>query len=167
MANYTMELRDVIASGVTVFDFTYPKLVGKDYTALEQSFIDRYYFREIGSETVDKFKHYLKSMFMERIAHYNRLWKADMTELKVLQTNKSIGSDSNTAKSVFNDTPDSSMGNSDYATSLTDNTGNGSYENSGYSGKTEVEMMELYIDKLRDLDTQFIDEFDVLFMQIF
>lgn len=166
MANYTAEIRFLISYGNVIFDFDYPKLDGIDYPALEQQFIDRNYFREIGFDTVDKFKHHLKSTWLASINGYNRRKKQFLDHIDTIEplsNFKSTGS--NTSKQVFNDTPMSKLGDVDYATSVTD--GTGEMDNGGYSGLTEMELLEKYYDHYRDLDDEFLNKFDCLFMQIF
>ena len=68
--------------------------------------------------------------------------------------------------SVFNDTPKNALDfgtEATHASSITHNAQN----NTGLTGLTEIEALELYHDKIKDIVSEFYDSFDNLFMQIF
>lgn len=163
MSKYTAELRTILANNFQIFDFDYQRnekaqeIVSDEM--LEQGFIDRYYFREVGFETLERFKHYLKTQWLESIANFDKLLIAYNEDVNI-----KINMTTNTKnKSVFNDTPSSSLGNEDYATSITNN----NQDVSGIAGITEIELLELYHDKIKDIQSEYYDSFDNLFMQIF
>ena len=64
MSKYTLELNEVIEylteNGEKLFDFDYDLPAEVDTEKLEQAFIDYYNFREIGFETIARFKARLK-----------------------------------------------------------------------------------------------------------
>lgn len=64
MSKYTLELNEVIdyltENGEKLFDFDYDLPAEVDTAKLEQAFIDYYNFREIGFETIARFKARLK-----------------------------------------------------------------------------------------------------------
>lgn len=88
----------------------------------------------------------------------------------------SSSTDSSTEnRSVFNDTPSSSLGDKDYATSITDDNGNTSSTTSGETNgdknstdvkkwnesgrnKAEIELAEIYITRLKDTVNDFVNE---------
>ena len=78
MATYTVELRKMMSEyGITIFDFDYPfytsdKQVKKEF---EELFINRYYFHEIGAETVDRWKQMLKARLMLKMPYYTQLYQ--------------------------------------------------------------------------------------------
>ena len=68
--------------------------------------------------------------------------------------------------SVYNDTPKNALDfgtEATHASSITHNT----QTNKGLAGLTEIEALELYHDKLKDIVSEFYNSFDNLFMQIF
>ena len=76
MAQYTVELRELIENGVDIFSFNYPIYDENHREELEKKIINHYYFREIGFETVGRFKHYLSMTMNEIMPKYNRIYKA-------------------------------------------------------------------------------------------
>jgi len=152
VAKYTTQIRTVVESGYPLFDFPYP-LFDENYKGvLEQKIIDRYYFREIGFETLGQFKHFLKTKLNEIMPYYNQLYlteglvtaadfninldntitkttSVDQTTSNTSEaaatrlangTNDVDSSGTNTAKTIFNDTPQARLQGLDYATNVTD-----------------------------------------------
>ena len=166
MSKYTAELRTIIDNNFDIFDFTYTRssesqaIVSNE--KLQQGFIDRYYFREVGFETLERFKHKLKTQWLESIENFDKLLVAYSQSV-----NPKVNMTSNAQNtSVFNDTPKNSLDfgtEATHASSITHNTQN----NTGLAGLTEIEALELYHDKLKDIVSEFYDSFDNLFMQIF
>lgn len=67
----TLELRQVIAGGVDIWDFDYPSYYkGEDKKAFEQKVIDHFYLRQIGAETVGRFLHYFRRTVREIMPYY-------------------------------------------------------------------------------------------------
>ena len=166
MSNYTAELRTIVENGFDIFDFVYTRssasqAIVSDET-LEQCFIDRYYFREVGFETLERFKHKLKTQWLESIENFDKLLIAYNQSINI-KTNVS----SNTQNtSIFNDTPKNALDfgtEASHASNITQNI----QTNAGLAGLTEIEALELYHDKLKDIVSEFYDSFDNLFMQIF
>ena len=166
MSKYTAELRTIIANNFDIFDFTYTRSSESQAIVsdqkLEQGFIDHYYFREVGFETLERFKHKLKTQWLESLGELDKL---------LVAYNESINPKANIIStvqntSIFNDTPKNALdfgAESSHATNITHNTQN----NTGLAGLTEIEALELYHDKLKDIVTEFYNSFDNLFMQIF
>ena len=166
MSKYTAELRTIIDNNFDIFDFTYTRssesqsiVSDKD---LQQGFIDRYYFREVGFETLERFKHKLKSQWLESIENFDKLLVAYSQSI-----NPKVNMSSNTQNtSVFNDTPKNALDfgtEATHASNITHNT----QTNVGLAGLTEIEALELYHNKIKDIVSEFYDSFDNLFMQIF
>lgn len=166
MSKYTAELRTIIDNNFDIFDFAYTRssesqaiISDKD---LQQGFIDRYYFREVGFETLERFKHKLKTQWRESIEDFDKLLVAYSQSI-----NTKVNMSSNTQNtSVFNDTPKNALdfgAESSHASNITHNT----QSNVGLAGLTEIEALELYHDKIKDIVSEFYDSFDNLFMQIF
>lgn len=84
MAEYTVELRTIVDHGINIFDFRYPFYDESKRLDFEESFIRHFYFREIGCETVDRFKHYLKDKMLTVFPYYNSLFEASKIEYNIL-----------------------------------------------------------------------------------
>ena len=165
MSKYTSELYKFIDI-YDIFDFQYPRsdesktiISNED---LQAGFINRYYFREIGFETIERFKHKLKTQWLESIGNFDKLLVAYNESI-----NPKVNMSSNTQNtSVYNDTPKNALdfgAESSHASNITHNT----QTNVGLAGLTEIEALELYHDKLKDIVSEFYNSFDNLFMQIF
>lgn len=166
MSKYTAELRTIIDNEFDIFDFEYTRSgASQDIVSdddLEQGFIDHYYFREVGFETLERFKHKLKTQWLESIQNFDKLLVAFNESI-----NPKANISSNTQNtSVYNDTPKNALDfgtEATHASSITHNT----QTNGGLSGLTEIEALELYHDKIKDIVSEFYNSFDNLFMQIF
>lgn len=83
----TVELGEIVASGVNVWDFDYPvpapqvNYNGKtakvpfDKKAFEQKILDHYRFRQIGQETVGRWLHYFRTRIREIMPYYVQLYE--------------------------------------------------------------------------------------------
>lgn len=83
----TVELGDIVASGVNVWDFEYPvpadtvhyngktAKVPFDKKAFEQKILDHYRFRQIGQETVGRWLHYFRTRIREIMPYYVQLYE--------------------------------------------------------------------------------------------
>ena len=140
MSKYTAELRTIIDNNFDIFDFAYTRssesqaiISDKD---LQQGFIDRYYFREVGFETLERFKHKLKTQWRESIEDFDKLLVAYSQSI-----NTKVNMSSNTQNtSVFNDTPKNALdfgAESSHASNITHNT----QSNVGLAGLTEIEAL--------------------------
>lgn len=87
MAKYSIELRDVVATH-NIFDFKYPFYDENKRPDFEQAFIRHFYFREIGCDTVDRFKLYLQDKMNIVFPYYNELFKSASIEYDVLDNYK-------------------------------------------------------------------------------
>ena len=163
MSKYTAELRTILDNDIDIFDFEYTRLPESQAIIsdddLEQGFIDRYYFREVGFETVERFKHYLKVHWRENIEVFDKLLIAFNSEIDPISNMNSVIEN----KTVFEDTPKSKLGSTDYATNITSSRQSAS----GSSGTSQIELLEQYHDKIKDIITEFYDRFDELFMQLY
>jgi hypothetical protein len=83
MAKYSVELGDIVKSGLKVFNFDYEFYDPNKKPEFEQLFIDHFLFREIGTETVGRFQHYLKVKCHEVLPYYNLLFKTALYEYDV------------------------------------------------------------------------------------
>ena len=83
----TVELGDIVASGVDVWAFDYPvpadtvhyngktAKVPFDKQAFEQKILDHYRFRQIGQETVGRWLHYFRTRIREIMPYYVQLYE--------------------------------------------------------------------------------------------
>lgn len=88
MAKYTIELRTIVESGINIFDFNYPFYDETKRKEFEEKFIQHFYFHEIGSETIDRFKHYLKDKMYTVFPYYNALFKSATIKYEILDNYK-------------------------------------------------------------------------------
>lgn len=79
----TMELREVLETKTEegtdfhLFDFEYPSYyTGQDKLDFEQKVIDHYFFRQIGFETIPRFKHMFKAKMREIMPYYIQMYKS-------------------------------------------------------------------------------------------
>ena len=71
MTRKTLELRDMLASGVELWDFEYPSFYqGDKKKEFEQKVIEHFYMRQIGAETVGRFKHFFRRTMREIMPLY-------------------------------------------------------------------------------------------------
>lgn len=153
------KIKDLIDEGYNLFDFDYTLNPLRTKEEVEQAFIDRYYYKEIEYDDVNEFLHELKVMWKESLTNYNKEIDANANKLNIFKNNDG----EIVTKNVFNDLPTSTLDDGDYATSITDNTNN----TSGYTNTTEVELLKKYYDNLVDIDSKFLDIFNVLFVGVF
>ena len=88
MAKYTIELRNLLASGYDIGLNDYP-IYDETYRAvLNQKIIDRYYMREIGAETPGLFTLFFGRTLREVMPYYNELYKSALLVIDPLQDYK-------------------------------------------------------------------------------
>ena len=94
MAEYTMELRQIVNSDChQVFDFYYPFYCDNEGVkqAFEELFIKRYYFHEIGAETIERWKWQLKARLHLIMPYYNQLYQTEWQQTqKDMMLSKSL-----------------------------------------------------------------------------
>lgn len=85
----TVELREIVSSGVDIWDFDYPvprseiEYNGKtcrvdfDKEKFQQKILDHYWFRQIGQETVGRFLHYFRTRMREIMPYYVQVYEFD------------------------------------------------------------------------------------------
>lgn len=130
MALISVELRNLLKTNFELFDFEY-QFDDQNFKAeLEQAVIDYFYFREIGRETPDAFKHMFKSKWLRIIPYYNKLHNTSLLSYNPL-TNYNIKEGLNQLAQTSNNqdgkTTSSANGSTTSNTStntITDTTGN-------------------------------------------
>ena len=91
MASYTLELNKLDRDEMfCIFDFDYDFYDDLMKANFERKFIDHYYFYEIGFETIERFKHRLKTRLNEIYPYYSQLYN---TELKSKNINFLLNKD--------------------------------------------------------------------------
>lgn len=194
MANYTIELRTIIENNVNIFDFNYP-IFDESYRAtLEDNFINHFYYREIGFETISRFKHHLKTELNLLMPYYNKLYKSQGLEQRILDnydvtekfernvTGSKTGVNENSNKQLFSDTGRKrvDINDIDYVSTINkeinNTTSNVNDENNerwsrtmkGNIGvQTDADAIMKYENSLKNVDLLLFEELEKLFMQIF
>lgn len=169
-AKYTEVLANVVNYwGVDLFDFNY-NLFGNDGTPvkgmskeeLQQLFINHFYFREIGEETIERFKVHLRLRWLEILPRYNILFAAYYE----LNPQDAFINDNFTTegKSVYNDTPKNEIEfDNSHASAIT----SVNNKNSGLRGKSKLRAVTDAADELRNPYVDFVEEFNDLFFGIY
>ena len=151
MADYTVEIRHLIADG---FDFgldKYPIFDEPYRTHLNTAILMHFYFREIGCETAQMFKFFLNRKMSEIMPVYNGYYESARREYDPLSTislvevvegtnesekqNTSSGKNKSSAKGHYSDTPMGTLNDiysTEYAT-----TANSSENEDSTESKTE------------------------------
>lgn len=73
-------LGDLCRRGYTVFDDTWDTYVKEHKQVLCDKIVRYYYFYEIGSETPDRFIHYLNEQLARIMPYYNQLYRSELIE---------------------------------------------------------------------------------------
>lgn len=194
MANYTIELRTIIENNVNIFDFSYP-IFDESYRAkFEENFINHFYYREIGFETISRFKHHLKTELNILMPYYNKLYTSQGLEQRILDnydvtetfernvTGSKTGVNENSNKQLFSDTGRKrvDINDIDYVSTINKETNNTTSnvndENNerwsrtmkGNIGvQTDADAIMKYENSLKNVDLLLFEELEKLFMQIF
>ena len=89
MANYTMEIREMInnplINGVFTFDYPFYNDNMEDKKEFEELFLKYYYFREIGFETPNRFKMKLESKLKLIMPYYRQLALTEWDKVKSIE----------------------------------------------------------------------------------
>lgn len=89
MAQVTVELRTILKlNDFELFDFDYPIVDATWKKEFEELFIHYYYFYEIGTETIDRFKHLLKARLNLIMPYYNELYMSKLMDIHPLLTQR-------------------------------------------------------------------------------
>lgn len=185
-----------------IFDFTYPLPNGSEEKKkeLEIKILKHYYTREIGFDSWGRFKLALNEKLNLIMPYFNDLYKSielqgdnplSNNEIKEVKktTNTSNSSGTNNVtnnsngKSVFEDTPTSKLGNTDYATTITSNnvdtTSNGTSTGeasgseamertiTGLSNYSKQDMIARYRENIINVDEAIVNELYDIFLLIY
>lgn len=193
----TVELREIVESGVKIWDFDYPSFYeGDEKAKFEQKVIDHFYFRQIGQETVGRWLHYFRSRVREIMPRYIDMYNTveimrnvddpfgniDITETYE-STNRGSSSSSSTSSGVskFADTPQGNINNLDnYLTNA--NINNGDDESTSTSEATQSHTITRkgnqgvntyahdiieFRQSIIDVDMMIIDDLNDLFLKVY
>ena len=80
MGKYTLTIEELIRNNVNIFDFEYSFYNESHKKGFEKKFVDRFLFDEIGSETVARFKHNLRTTLNEIMPYYTHLYETTIYE---------------------------------------------------------------------------------------
>lgn len=148
----------LIANTHEVFD--------KDF--LEELWFKHYRYREIGAETIERWLNYLYDTWSELCYKYHEMFEIFEHDFNYLLDNKII--DNNDLKvvrdSLYQDTPQSALQSETdiYATSKTK-------ELTELAGRTltkpKYELLSEYTKRIRHIYWEWIEDSEVLFMQVF
>lgn len=112
MAKYTIELNTLMADDLfNLFDFEYNFYSDEARPNFEQLFKDCFRFREIGFETVPRFKHELKSKLNLIMPYYSQLYETEVKakdinfllnkDLKERFTREIVGNEKGTSNTTY------------------------------------------------------------------
>lgn len=83
MARYTLEIREIVESkNLKLFDFDYNFFDENLKSDFEKMFIDYFYFREIGQETISRFKKELQTK-LNVIHHYYKEYYKTVKQVEI------------------------------------------------------------------------------------
>ena len=90
MAQYTIELRKIVSSRDIFKSIEYDLYNNELKPIFEDKFIKRFYFREIGVETVSRFLINLEQTLNEIMPYYKQLYDTTLLEYDILNNNEVI-----------------------------------------------------------------------------
>lgn len=163
-AKYTEVLGNIVDYyKIQLFDFEYewPDDAGVTKERLQQAFIDRFYFREIGQETIQAFMHYMRTRWLELVPFYAGIFRAQAKSDPTDLNNDEYENDSMT---VFNDAP---KGVVEFDKNHATNYATGKGKSTGRRGRTKAEIARSVRDVAFNPLEDFLDDLDELFMGLF
>lgn len=102
----TLTIEELVKNNIDIFNFDYELEIDKD--TFEKHFIEYFYFREIGTETIGRFIHNLKVTFNENLPLFNELCKTAKIEYDVVNnydvTEKIINEGTGNSTTTLSDT---------------------------------------------------------------
>jgi hypothetical protein len=189
-----MELKTIIENGIDIFDFDFPLFDETYRETFKQKFINHFYFREIGSETVGRFKFYLKEQLNLIMPVFNKMYMSQGLEQRILDnydvtetytrttTGNTTANNTNENLSLYSDTPKKriDIDTNDFVTNINkDNTtiknnitDNGTEQytltKTGNIGvQYDSQAVTAYENSLRNIDLEIFNQLEILFMGVF
>lgn len=180
MSLYTLTLKEIMESlqpNEELFDFDYPFYDDEERLNFQTKFVAHFYFREIGSETLGRFKFYLRERLNLIMPYYNKFYTSMNLEQRILNNYDMTEDLTRTTgdKRMFSDTPQGSvsltaLSGRIHLTELNDDTGSEEYTRRtvGNMGvQTDAQAVAVYQDAQRNIDLMVFLECNDLFMQIY
>lgn len=194
MGKFTLTIEELIENNVTIFDFNYNFYNDNYKKDFEQKFIDTFYYEEIGTETIKRFKHNLKATLNKIMPYYTHLYKTTLYEYDPIlnyHLKEEIKKDTATNQDVSNNNKDDvtnydtpiNFDSENYKNSPSFITENSSVNNSNIKGshnenltretKGNIGVMSTQdlIRKERDIiiniDEMILEELNTLFMGVY
>lgn len=168
-AKYTEVLGNIVDYWeINLFDFDYPLYIPQGSTetaekeALQAAFIREFYLREIGFETVERFKIRLKALWLKDIDWLNTMREANIsiTPDDAFKTDISKSE----ALNVINNAPKGVVNfDENHASSYTQTNAKGE----SLSGKSKYKAYNELATDYVDINARFFEKFENLFMQIY
>ena len=177
----TLELNDLLKNGVKIWDFEYDSFyTGTKKKEFEQKVLDHFRFRQIGQETVGRFKHYFKTRVREIAPYYKQLYESEALmrsiddpfgNVDIVET--VVDKSKSTSEGRFMDTPQGLIDNiDDYLTNA--NKGEGVSEREYVYTKKGNQGVNTYAHDMRELretflniDKMFIEDLNCLFLGVY
>ena len=194
MAQYTLTIKQIIENNVDIFNFDYPLFDESYREVFQKKFIDHFYFREIGFETVGRFIFHLREQLNLIMPYYNKIYLSqaikqnitdnyDITETynRVTLGRTEVEGEVNN-KNLYSDTPKKKIDieTNDFITSITkDSSTNENLVTDEGSDKwtrtmkgnigvqTHADLVMKYEQSLRNVDQEIFDKLEILFMGVF
>lgn len=208
MSKYTTELRFIVEQGLTSrmadnieanWPLIYSDIGLNDYPIFDEGYretlngkiIRHYYTREIGAETVGRWRMFVRDAMFLIMPYYNQLYESEVIaknmeplgDRNIQRIEKASGTSSTDSTStsdttdVFQDTPQNEMipaqiKNLQYATNVTIDSGtgtghaDGTYENSVTHNETgyirpQSELLRLYRDTFLNIDNDIVHDLEL------
>lgn len=208
MSKYTTELRFIVEQGLTSrmadnieanWPLIYSDIGLNDYPIFDEGYretlngkiIRHYYTREIGAETVGRWRMFVRDAMFLIMPYYNQLYESEILakgieplgDRNIQRIEKASGTSSTDSTStsdttdVFQDTPQNEMipaqiKNLQYATNVTIDSGtgtghaDGTYENSVTHNETgyirpQSELLRLYRDTFLNIDNDVVHDLEL------
>lgn len=98
--NYAPELRELVASGVPIFNDWWDTYIPEYKPVLVEKIIRAYYFNQIGAETPERFVWYINSQLERIMPYYNQLYASELIKINPL-LNHSIESNQRTIENII------------------------------------------------------------------
>lgn len=171
LSKYTMTIKEIIESGVDIFkDWSYP-IYSEDYrSSLNNKIIRHFYFKEIGFETVGRFKYELKTLLNEIMPYYNKIYDAINLDQRILNNYDVTDTTSSISKDLESDTPQGQvdLNTSQYVSGIQQSENTVTHNSSGNIGvQTDAEAVAVYVKNQLNVDLMILSEINELFMKIY
>jgi hypothetical protein len=171
-----------LENNVDVFDFDFPLFDESYREEFKAKFILHFYYREIGQETIGRFKHYLKEQLNLIMPYWNKVYMSQGLEQRILdnyditETFTKMGTGDTENTNLFSDTPKKKIDidTNDFVTTInkdkitTGNTETWTRKMQGNIGvQYDSHAVTAYEKALRNIDEEIFNHLEILFMGVF